>query len=207
MTELKSRPSIETIDSADELRRWYWLKSELAAEARRLGLKVTGAKFTLLDRICHFYETGDKAWPGDARVKATSTFDWQTETLTTATRITDNYKNTQNVRRFFERHAGPGFKFNVALLDWFKSNTGRTLGDALAYWQAEQVCSPTRSKIKPHNQFNQYCRDFLDDNPHLGMQDAREAWAVKRSLPSETGRHVYARSDLEFIQQRQQEAR
>ena len=194
----EQRPEISQIDSGEELRRWYWLKAELVAEARRLGVKRSGGKFTILERLCHFHDTGSKRWPGDVPVSPQSAFDWSTSQLTTTTIVTDNYRNTQNVRRFFRGHVGPGFKFTIALMDWFKVNVGSTLGDALAFVEAQsRDHAPT--KIKPHNQFNQYCRDFLADNPTLGMSEVRQAWAVRRRLPSENGRHVYDGTDVEFL--------
>lgn len=192
------RPVIATISVSAELRRWYWLKVELAAEARRLGIKCTGAKFTILERLCHFHDTGVQQWQGDDSPQVSSKFDWHSSELTNDTVITDNYKNSQNVRRFFKAQIDPGFKFNIGLLDWFKGNIGRTLGDACEYIQEQRV-NPNKTKIKPHNQFNQYARDFADDNPLLGMKDARKVWALKKKLPSENGRHEYERSDLQLL--------
>ena len=112
--------------------------------------------------------------------------------------IRDSYKNTQNVRRFFKAHADPNFKFNIAFMEWLKANVGKTLGDAAAYCQSQQD-DKTTTKIKPHNQLNQYLRDFMADNPALGIEDARRAWALKKELPSETGRHRYERDDLGLL--------
>lgn len=54
------RPAITSITSAKELRRWYWYRTELEQECKRLGLKRTGGKFTLLDRIAHYLDTGER---------------------------------------------------------------------------------------------------------------------------------------------------
>lgn len=78
---------------------------------------------------------------------------------------------------------------------WFKENIGKTLGDAVRHCQARET-NPLKTKIKPHNQFNQYARDFIEANPTLGMNDARKYWSLKKALPSETGRHTYDPSDL-----------
>ncbi|MEL6701277.1 MAG: DUF6434 domain-containing protein, partial [Pseudomonadota bacterium] len=110
-------------------------------------------------------------------------------------------KNTQNVRRFFKAEAGPQFKFNIAFMDWMKANTGKTLADAVAAYQAfrQEAAQPGfESRIADHNQFNQYTRDFLADNPKMGMKEVRHFWALKRALPSEDGRHRYAPSDLDL---------
>lgn len=195
------RPPIDTITSGQEIRRWYWLKDELSSEAKRLGLKGNGGKFTIVDRIAHYLDTGEKDWPGDDKnnAKPLSTFDWQKEILTPETVITDSYKNTQNVRHFFKDHAGEGFKFNIEFMAWMKANVGSTLADAVVEYRAmkDRERSPGfQSDIAPHNQFNQYTRDYLADNPNAGLDDVRKCWALKTQLPSESGRHVYERNDL-----------
>jgi len=196
---METRPKIGSIKTGAELRRWYWRKDELIAHARRLGLKTSSGKFVILDRIAYFLDTGEKSLPAETGAKPTSKFDWQNAALSPATVITDNYKNTQNVRRYFQREFGPEFKFNIALMDWIKDNVGRTLADACEAYRAIQVQSNTpgfKTKIKSHNQFNQYTRDFLEDNQDLGMDDVRRIWALKIQMPSADGRHVYERSDL-----------
>ncbi|MCY6382660.1 DUF6434 domain-containing protein [Hoeflea prorocentri] len=195
------RPDINRITSGDELKRWYWRKDELIAHARTIGVKTTSGKFVILDRIAHYLDTGETKFPGDEKVRTKSKFDWHSEALTHETVITDSYKNTQNVRRFFKSAVGDQFKFNIAFMEWMKSNTGRTLGDACAaYLQIKDMENTPgyRTRIKDHNQFNQYTRDFLEDNPDLGLSDVRRIWAEKIKRPSATGRHVYDRSDLKL---------
>ena len=202
MADSQTRPNIEEIATGAELKRWYWLKSELVAHARTLGLKTTSGKFVILERIAHFLDTGEQRYPGDLPQSTRSKFDWHSADLSSVTVITDSYKNTQNVRRFFKQAVGPQFKFNIAFMEWMKSNEGKTLGDACAAYQAikKQEKSPDFStSIKDHNQFNQYTRDFLADNPTLTMDDVRNVWAQKVRLPSETGRHVYDPDDLKLI--------
>lgn len=198
-TETEARPDIETITTGAELKRWYWRKDELVARARQLNLKTTSGKFVICDRLAHFLDTGETTFPGDRKPKVTSRFDWSAEALTTSTVITDNYKNTQNVREFFKTEVDPNFKFSIAFMEWIETNVGKTLGDACTAYcdlRTKQKSAGYRTKIKDHNQFNQYTRDFLDDNPDLGMDDVRRIWALKIQLPSETGRHFYEKSDV-----------
>ena len=197
--DMEQRPDIAAITTGAELKRWYWLKAELLDEIRRRGLRQAGGKFDLLDRLAHFLDTGEPDLPRPPRRKTRSTFDWHTEPLTRDTIITDSYKNTQNVRRFFVQECGPAFRFNRLFMAWMKENAGKTLADAVAeYTRLAQEAAQDghQSEIAHHNQFNQYTRDFLADNPERGMADVRRAWAWKRSQPSEDGRHRYARSDL-----------
>jgi hypothetical protein len=45
------RPPLTDRLSGAEFRRWYWLKDELAGFARSLGVRATGSKQVLTDRI------------------------------------------------------------------------------------------------------------------------------------------------------------
>jgi hypothetical protein len=193
------RPSIALVTDSAELRRWYWTKDELLSECRRLGLRKSGGKFRLLDRISHFHDTGEIVFPGDEKPTITSKFNWHSAELSPDTIITDSYKNTQNVRRFFKVHVGAHFKFNIAIMVWMKENIGKTLADAvdaIKSLEAEAKQPGFQSKIADHNQFNQYTRDFLADNPNMSIKDVRCFWALKRALPSNDGRHRYDPSDL-----------
>jgi len=196
----ETRPNIAAVRTGAELRRWYWRKDELVLLARDLGVKTTGGKFLILDRLAHYLDTGEAVFPGDTRPKVTSDFDWHSAQLHDDTRITDSYKNSQNVRRYFKSRLGDGFKFNIAFMEWMRRNVGRTLRDACNVYP-DLVKVPGKTKIADHNQFNQYTRDFLADNPDLGMTEVRQAWAGKILRPSDDGRHRYDRSDLGFLAQ------
>ncbi|WP_415919602.1 DUF6434 domain-containing protein [Tateyamaria sp. SN6-1] len=193
-----TRPAIDTIATGAELRRWYWRKDELVPHARALGVKTTGGKFRILDRIAHCLDTGETVFPGDTATRATSKFDWHAAPLDDETIITDSYRNSQNVRRYFKSRLGDGFKFNTAFMEWMKANTGKTLRDACAAFPTLAKV-PGQTRIKDHNQFNQYTRDFMADNPALTIDDVRKAWAARIARPSDTGRHRYDRADLRFL--------
>ena len=194
---IETRPEISQITSVTELRRWYWYRTELELECKRRKLKTAGGKFTLLERIAHFLDTGERKWPGDIQAPMKSKFDWHSAALTPETVITDSYRNSQNVRRFFKSQLGDDFKFNIPFMAWMKENVGATLADACqAYEEMKALGFP--SEIPEHNQFNLYQREFLADNPDKGLDDVRIYWLLKIKLPSETGRHEYDRSDLEL---------
>jgi hypothetical protein len=50
--------------------------------------------------------------------------------LTGSLKIDANYKNTQNVRRFFKSQLGEHFKFDRSFMKWMLDNNGKTLADA-----------------------------------------------------------------------------
>lgn len=188
------KPEIVNIKSERELRRWYWKKSELIILARHHHVATTGAKFDILDRIYDTIE-GRKAKPVNNKPK--SAFDWTKSTISLDTVITDSYKSSENVRRFMLSQI-PDFKFNIAFMEWVKSNTGKKMSEAVDYY-IQLRKDPTKRIIKPHNQLNQYMRDFFEANPDKSIEAARICWAYKVKQPSENGRHVYSHSDLEAL--------
>ena len=197
------RPDIRSINDGTELRRWYWRKAELVDRARELNLKTTASKFEMLDCIAHFLDTGTAIEQPQKRKNIKSKFNWHTDVLTPETIISDSYKNTQNVRRFFKSQLGDGFKFNIQFMEWMRENTGATLSDACTAYQeiVNKMKTPGfQTSIKAHNQFNQYTRDLLSDNPNLGMADVRRIWAAKIARPSPNGRHTYHLDDLKLIE-------
>jgi len=63
-------------------------------------------------------------------------FDWHSEPLSRDTAVTQDYRNTQNVRRFLTEQCGPAFKFDF--MAWIRNDTRKTLGDVADEWQRRQ---------------------------------------------------------------------
>jgi hypothetical protein len=61
-------------------------------------------------------------------------FDWHSDAIARSTPITASYRNTQNVRRFFQRQCGSHFKFDRPFMAWLKNGTPKTMGDAVDEW-------------------------------------------------------------------------
>jgi len=60
--------------------------------------------------------------------------DWHSDPITGETLIDADYRNTQNVRRFFKAEIGDHFSFDRPFMAWMKANAGATMGDAVAEW-------------------------------------------------------------------------
>jgi Domain of unknown function (DUF6434) len=61
-------------------------------------------------------------------------FDWHSDRITRATEITVSYRNTQNVRRFFQAECGHQFSFDRSFMAWLKDGSRKTMGDAADEW-------------------------------------------------------------------------
>jgi hypothetical protein len=54
-------------------------------------------------------------------------FDWHGAPITRKTPITGAYRNTQNVRRFFQSQCGADFKFDRPFMVWLLRPAGAAL--------------------------------------------------------------------------------
>jgi hypothetical protein len=192
-----NRPKLDKDISLKDFKDYYWLKEELVGFCRVIGINSSGGKLDIFNRIIKFLENGVVIEKSDIkRISIISTFDWNIEELSISTLITDNYKNTENVREFFQQNIGAHFKFNVEFMNWMKSNQGKTLGDAMVKWI--EIAKLKKSKdykteIAPQFEYNTYMRDFLNDNPDLSSKDAMNSWKIKRDKP---GVKKYEKEDL-----------
>ncbi|MEO1445737.1 MAG: DUF6434 domain-containing protein [Cyanobacteria bacterium J06635_11] len=196
MSEQEERPAIESIESGEEFKRWYWLKEELVSYCRTLGLGTAGQKQVLTARIVTFLDTGKIVRPVSKKV--TSTFDWSKETLTLGTRTTDSYRNSQNVRKFMKQQVGDRFAFSNEFMEWMRDNMGKTLADAVEFWidlDSRKRLSGYREKPLPQNQYNQFVRALSQAKPGISNKEIRRLWAVKRAKP---GPHIYQPGDEDF---------
>ncbi|MCH2225948.1 MAG: SAP domain-containing protein, partial [Crocinitomicaceae bacterium] len=111
---MDTRPILNKKISIKDFKEFYWLKEELIKFCRIEGLKTTGGKIEITERIENYLHTGEKKLKREyIKEIPKSKFDWKTEKLTLQTTITDNYKNTENVRNFLIDQIGKHFKFNV----------------------------------------------------------------------------------------------
>ncbi|MEM7333106.1 MAG: DUF6434 domain-containing protein [Chloroflexota bacterium] len=193
---MNQRPKLTKEISVADFRDFYWLKKELVEFCRAEGLSRQGGKLEIADRIESYLTTGRKE-SKPKKPKAISNFDWNNEPLTVKTIITDNYKNSENVRTFFTAHIGNRFKFSVPFMNWMKGNHGKTLGDAIEAWHEinqNKKAKKDKKNIAPQFEYNRYIRDFLEDNPTATRAEAIEHWKIKRSM---RGDNVYRKSDVE----------
>jgi len=60
---------------------------------------------------------------------------WHSSTLTRATIVDKNYKNTQNVRRFMVNECGADFRFDREFISWIRNDVPKNLGDVVDEWK------------------------------------------------------------------------
>ena len=175
----------------DEFKQYYFLKAELKDFCRGEGLKGSGSKQDLENRIIHYLATGNELAEPKIKQKPNVTL---TE-ITLDLKLGENFKCSEDKREFFERHIGNGFKFKVKFQKWLKSNPDKTYGDAIeAYYEIQN--SGEKTEIGKQFQYNQYIRDFFEDNDDKSLDDAIRCWKYKKSLK---GHNKYEKSDLVIL--------
>ena len=176
---------------AEEFKEYYFLKEDLKDFCRSEGLKVSGSKEDLENRIIHYLSTGEEL--DEPAIKQFSN-ESKTE-IALDSRLGENFKCSEDKRAFFEKEIGPGFKFKVKFQKWLKSNPDKTYREAIeAYHEIQN--SKEKTKIDKQFQYNQYIRDFFEDNGDKSLDDAIKCWKYKKSLK---GHNRYEKSDLEIL--------
>lgn len=192
------RPALNKDILITDFKEFYWLKEELVAFCKKIGISTSGSKIDLTNKIQEYLSTGTIPLNLKHTKLTTSKFDWNKEPLTILTVITDNYKNTENVRAFFTNQIGANFSFNVKFMNWMKNNIGKSLNDAIEEWkQLDEIKKGKnyKTEIEPQFEYNRYMRAFLSDNPNLSSKDAIRFWKIKRA---KRGTNEYERSDLKL---------
>jgi len=183
------RPPLEEITTGADFIKWYWLKEELVEICVILGLPKNGSKFELRDRIAHFIDTG-KVLKRRKSTPKHSTFNWAKAALSPETIITDNVSFGPNFRSFMKKEIGGRFSCTSEFMDWVKSNSGKTLQDAIIYWkwlEGRKKDPSFKREIAPHNMYNQFLRDYFKANPNDSLEKAKASWEIAKQKPSEDG--------------------
>jgi hypothetical protein len=176
-----TRPLLSSSLSAEEFRRWYWLKDELIDYCREYDLPRSGAKTELADRIVA--HLSGRVVTTIVRKKLPNS-PMPTE-FSINTRIGVGWHCSQPLRAFFVRYCGRGFRFSEALRAFIATNSGRTLGDAIAFYEIAK--DEPRAEIDPQFEYNRHVREFRRDHPHATHSDVVASWKAKRSAPNDSG--------------------
>ncbi|MBQ6254444.1 MAG: hypothetical protein IJK05_07340 [Bacteroidales bacterium] len=89
--------------------------------------------------------------------------------------ISPNVVCSQDLRAFFQRYLGPGFRFKVEFQAWLRGNAGKTYRDAVEAYPTLKH----RSEISPQFEYNQFIPDFFASNKGATFDDAVNGWNRK----------------------------
>lgn len=178
MTDEK-RPELTGNLSGSELLRWYWLKDELSEFARHLGVRATGGKDILVQRIAAKLDGIEFVEP--QRVPRKSGVQLS-GTLTAETLIPVGQRCSQVVRAWFVDQVGPSFGFDAEMRAYFAGTDGtRTMQDALDHYLVTR--NQGVKDIDAQFEYNRFTRAWHEANPAGERAELLHAWQEYRSRP------------------------
>ncbi len=196
--ELYMRPKLDKKINPENFDNYYWLKEELFEFCKKYSISSRGSKQEITERISYYLRTGKVL---NIKSQISKKIPKSTEDLLVDSKISDIYKNDEKHRVFFKSIIGEHFKFNVKFMNWMKKNSGKTYQDAVDEWfrLEKEKKSGKKLSIAPQFEYNQYTRDFFQENKDLSREDAIKCWKYKKSL---SGSNKYEKEDLKILTER-----
>lgn len=175
----EQRPLLAEALSGAELRRWYWTKAELVAFARALGVRTSGSKEQVTDRLADRLDgRGERSEPERRPAAPQLSGPVSAETV-----IPPGQRCSQLLRAFFESAIGASFRFDGAMRDFVSAADGAaTLGDAVEHWHRTRHES---REIGWQFELNRFTRQWYLEHPRGTALQLRAAWVDYRSQPTD----------------------
>jgi hypothetical protein len=181
--------------SKEELYDTYFLKEDLIKLCKEYNLPINGSKENLLEYIGNFIENKPVIKIKIETKIKNNDFEPSLEKI-----VDENYSNNEIHRAFFIKTIGIHFKFNVTFMNWMEENKGKkTYEDAIEMYNKILLDKKHGKKTEIGKQFeyNQYTRDFFEDNPKLSREDCIKCWNYKKK---QKGKHEYKKEDLKILE-------
>lgn len=175
------RPLLARELTGDEFLRWYWLKDELADFAHRLGIRATGSKAVLTQRIAAALNGLPFKEPAPSRTSPKAQLSGP---LTGDTVIPRGQRCSQIVRAWFVEQIGESFHFDGEMRDFFATTDGsQTLQDAFDHYLSTRDQGQT--PIGEQFEYNRFTRAWHAAHRDGSREDLLAAWQEYRSLPAD----------------------
>lgn len=174
-----SRPPLTVELSEEEFLRWYWLKAELEAFARIIGVRASGSKQLLTARVAaalagRLFEEPPPARRTQANQLAAP--------LLHSTVIPAGQRSSQVVRAWMREHIGPEFHFDAAMREFFAESDGtKTMQDAIDHFAATRHVG--NKSIDSQFEYNRFTRAWHERHPDGSREELLEEWRVYRNTP------------------------
>ncbi|WP_099203422.1 DUF6434 domain-containing protein [Miniphocaeibacter massiliensis] len=169
--------------------QFYYLKEELVSFSRKEKLQTSGNEEELTNRISHYLKTGENLTKSKKTNKNLSL-----KEINLSDKIEGNFVCSEIHRFFYKKHIGNNFSFIVPFQNWLKANTGKTYKDSIdMYYKILEDKKKNKFQIGKQFEYNNYIRDFFENNKDKSLKDAIKCWKYKKSL---IGHNKYKNNDL-----------
>lgn len=180
-----TRPELNIGMSEEEFQRWYWLKEELAAFARELGIRASGGKELLANRVAA--KLGGRVFVEPTPVRSAVGAQLLGE-LSASTVIPAGQRSSQVIRAWMVSQLGPTFHFDAEMRAFFADSDGsKTMQDAVDHWTRTR--NQEVRNIDAQFEYNRFTRSWHENNPNGARDELLAAWKEYRGRPiDERGR-------------------
>lgn len=173
------RPALTRELTGQELMRWYWLREELAVFARGLGVRASGSKQLLTQRLAAALDGEPFTEPARRRTGNGTQLSGPLEAETV---IPPGQRCSQHIRQWFVQQVGDRFRFDEPMRAFFAAADGtHTLQDALDHYLASR--DRGASDIEPQLEYNRFTRAWHEQHPEGTRGELMSAWREYRSQP------------------------
>jgi len=189
------RPELDDNITLDDYLNYYWLKSELMDFCRKVGINTDGWKLEIHNRIVKYLATREiEQKSKDIILKPKNKKN--TVSINLHTVVTSDFKRNPQTTAFF-KSIDSRFHYSVRLNQYIRDNFGKiTYGDIINEWKREYEEKKMGIKTTPdlpQCEYNQFIKDYLEDNKDKKFKDAVAAWNIKKNM---RGDNIYHREEL-----------
>lgn len=171
-TSHSQRPRLSPALTGGELLRWYWLKDELADFARALGVRSTGSKELLTQRLAAALDGRPFSEPAAKRATGSKQL---SGAPTASTVIPKGQRCSQLIRAWFIDQVGSSFGFDSQMREFFANTDGtQTLQDALNHYLDTR--EQGQKSIDSQFEYNRFIRAWYTEHPESSREGLIEAW-------------------------------
>jgi hypothetical protein len=176
------RPPLSPQLEAAEFRRWYWLKQELTDFAKQQGLRTSGSKPDVANRIALLLNgIVPKSTPETTQTPQRPVSRRLVEPLTSETVLGPRQASSQQLRAYFTKAIGPRFSYDIHMRTFLASDRPKTLGEAVEHWHSTRTA--TKPETLPQLELLRFTKAWHRSNPTGTQSACRAAWQRYKDLP------------------------
>ena len=188
-----NRPKLDSNISLDDYLNYYWLKKELVEFCNEIGIDSDGWKLDIHNRIVN-YLSNHVIQKKEAPKKETRSGEIHEISLSTV--VTKSFKRNPQTTAFF-KSIDSRFHYSVRLNQFIRETIGNiTYQDIMNECNKEYELKKKGIKTTPalpQCEYNQFVKDYLEDNKDRTFKDAVSAWNYKKNM---RGDNIYHREEL-----------
>mgnify|MGYP001049374746 CR=1 FL=1 len=188
-----NRPKLDSNISLDDYLNYYWLKKDLVKFCKNIGINSNGWKLEIHERIVDYLSNHVIQKREETKPKQKST---EIHELSLDMVVTKSFKRNPQTTAFF-KSIDSRFHYSVRLNQYIRDNIGKiTYQDIIDEWHKEYELKKKGIKTTPalpQCEYNQFVKDYLEDNKDRTFKDAVAAWNFKKGM---RGDNIYHREEL-----------